>query len=152
MDAEREASSTSNQDLHTFFAIRSATATSDCGIIGLLLQPGRDEVDVYSPGSHRVTGCAAISRSSRAASASRVSPINVRFLGFSADLRGTFLCKLIEISDWSEQGWEASEATAAYVIKGRRPLPEATTHAYDYRDEERPQSPHRDWHLLSPGV
>ena len=40
---------------------------------GLLLQPGRDEEGLHSPGSHRVIGCAAISLSSRAASSSHVT-------------------------------------------------------------------------------
>jgi len=49
---------------------------------GLLLQPGRDEGGLRSPGSHRVTGWAAISFSSRAASSSRVSPTKTRLLAF----------------------------------------------------------------------
>ena len=72
-----------NQDLRIiFFAIPSATARSETGMNGLLLQPGRDEDGLCSPGSHRVTGWAAISFSSRAASSSRVSPSNTRLLAF----------------------------------------------------------------------
>ena len=40
---------------------------------GLPLQPGRDEEGLSSPGSHRVTGWAAISFSSRAASYSKLA-------------------------------------------------------------------------------
>jgi len=66
-----------------FLAISSATVRSESGMNGLLLQPGRDEVEgLRSPGSHRVTGWAAISLSSRAASSSRVSPSNTRLLAF----------------------------------------------------------------------
>ena len=65
-----------------FFAILSATVRSESGMNGLLLQPGRDEEGLRSPGSHRVTGWAAISLSSRAASSSRVSPSNTRLLAF----------------------------------------------------------------------
>ena len=49
-----------------FFAIPSATIRSASGMNGLLLQPGRDEEGLCAPGSHRVTGWAAISFSSRA--------------------------------------------------------------------------------------
>jgi hypothetical protein len=65
-----------------FFAIPSATVRSESGMNGLLLQPGRDEEGLCAPGSHRVTGWAAISFSSRAASSSRVSPSNTRLLAF----------------------------------------------------------------------
>src|SRR3974390_2753916 len=72
-----------NQRLRIIFlAIPSATVRSEIGINGLLLQPGRDEEGPRSPGSHRVTGWAAISFSSRAASSSRVSPSNTRLLAF----------------------------------------------------------------------
>jgi hypothetical protein len=62
---------------------------------GLLLQPGRDEERFRSPGGHRVTGCAAISRSRRAASSSGVSPVNTRLLLLGMRLGCTFLTKLI---------------------------------------------------------
>jgi len=38
------------------FAIPSAAVRSESGMNGLLLQPGRDEEELCSPGSHRVTG------------------------------------------------------------------------------------------------
>jgi hypothetical protein len=62
-----------------FLAIFSAAARSASGMNGLLLQPGRDSDGPRSPGAQRVMGWAAISLSSRAASSSRVSPINTRF-------------------------------------------------------------------------
>ena len=65
---------------------------------GLLLQPGRDDEGLRSPVSHRVTGWAAISFSSRVASSSRVSPSNTRLLAFRMRLGCVFLTKLIEIS------------------------------------------------------
>jgi hypothetical protein len=39
-----------------FLAISSATTRSERGIIGLLLHPGREEIALRAPGSHRVTG------------------------------------------------------------------------------------------------
>src|SRR5262249_53751239 len=51
---------------------------------GLLLQPGRDK-GLCSPGSHHVTGWAAISFSSRAASSSRVSPIKPAYSPSACD-------------------------------------------------------------------
>jgi len=63
-----------------FFAIPSATARSLAGMIGLLLQPARDEDGLRAPGSHFVTGWAAISFARRAVSSSSVSPIKIRFL------------------------------------------------------------------------
>ena len=65
-----------------FFAIPSAAVRSESGMNGFLLQPGRDEEGLCSPGLHRVTGWAAISFSSRAASSSRVSPSNTRLPAF----------------------------------------------------------------------
>ena len=65
-----------------FFAIPSAAVRSESGMNGLLLQPGRDDEGLCSPGLHRVTGWAAISFSSRAASSSLVSPSNTRLPAF----------------------------------------------------------------------
>jgi hypothetical protein len=79
-----------------FFAMPSATIRSESGMKGSLLQPGRDEEGLRLPGSHRVTGWAAISRSRRAASSSRVSPTNTRLLAFRMRLNCVFLAKLIE--------------------------------------------------------
>jgi hypothetical protein len=86
-----------------FFAIPSATMRSESGMNGLLLQPGRDK-GLRSPGSHRVTGWAAISFSSRAASSSRVSPIKTRLFAFCMR-RGrmfflTTLIKHLHIKGW----------------------------------------------------
>jgi hypothetical protein len=39
-----------------FFAISSAAICSERGMMGLLLQPGREEEGFRTPGSHRVTG------------------------------------------------------------------------------------------------
>ena len=80
-----------------FFAISSATIRSDTGMKGLLLQPGREEETSRSPGGHRVTGWLAISRSRRAASSSRVSPINVLLLLLRMRLGCAFLTKLFEV-------------------------------------------------------
>src|ERR1700694_539435 len=65
---------------------------------GLRSHPGRDGEGLCVPGSHRVTGWAAISLSSRAASSSRVSPSNTRFPAFRMRLGCVFLTKLIEVS------------------------------------------------------
>jgi hypothetical protein len=70
-------------------AISSATMRSESGMKGLLVQPGRDE-GLCSPGSHRVTGWTAISFSSRAASSSRVSPINTRLFTLRMRVGGEF--------------------------------------------------------------
>jgi hypothetical protein len=78
-----------------FFAISSAAIRSERGMNGLLLQPGREEERLLCPGLHLVTGWAAISFSSRAASSSRVSPINTRLVGFRPRLNCVFLLKLI---------------------------------------------------------
>src|SRR5512146_1646278 len=86
-----------NQDLRIIFlAMLSASRASFCGMIGLELQPGRDSDGPRSPGSHFVTGCAAISNAKRAASSSRVSPINSRLFGFRCRGYGAFLSELIE--------------------------------------------------------
>ena len=65
---------------------------------GSLLQPGRDGEGLCLPGSHRVTGWAAISRSRRASSSSRVSPTNTRLLAFRRRLKCVFFAKLIKLS------------------------------------------------------
>jgi hypothetical protein len=78
-----------------FFAISSAVIRSERGMNGLLLQPGREEEGLLCPGLHLVTGWPAISFSNRAASSSRVSPINTRFFGFRPRLNCVFLLKLI---------------------------------------------------------
>jgi hypothetical protein len=80
------------------FAIPSATVRSESGMNGLLLQPGRDEEGLRSPGSHRVTGWAAISFSSRAASSSSVSPSSTRFPPFRMRLGCVFLKNFIKVS------------------------------------------------------
>jgi hypothetical protein len=65
---------------------------------GLLLHPGRDEEGLRSPGSHRVTGWAAISFSSRAASSSSVSPSSTRLPAFRMRLGCVFLTNFIKVS------------------------------------------------------
>src|SRR5262249_60138157 len=65
---------------------------------GLLLQPGRDEEGLRSPDSQRVTGWAAISFSSRAASSSTVSPSSTRLPAFRMRLGCVFLTNLIKVS------------------------------------------------------
>ena len=86
-----------NQDLRIIFlAMLSASRASFCGMIGLELQPGRDSDGPRTPGSHFVTGCAAISYAKRAASSSRVSPINSRLFCFRCRGYGAFLSELIE--------------------------------------------------------
>src|SRR5919106_1698125 len=79
-----------------FVAIPSATIRSESGMNGSLLQPGRDEEGLRTPGSHRVMGWAAISFFSRAASSSRVSPINTRLPVFRMRLGFMLLAKLIK--------------------------------------------------------
>src|SRR5262249_61725485 len=79
-----------------FFAIPSATMRSESGMNGLLLQPGRDEEGLRAPGSHRVTGWAAISFSSRAASSSSVSPSSTRLPPFRMRLGCVFLTNFIK--------------------------------------------------------
>ena len=69
-----------------FLAIPSATMRSETGMNGLLFHPGRDREGPLLPGPHRVTGWAAISRSSRAASSSRVSPISTLLLALCVRL------------------------------------------------------------------
>jgi hypothetical protein len=82
----------------TCFAIPSATIRAESGMNGLLFHPGRDEEGLLLPGSQRVTGWAAISFSSRAASSSRVSPSNTRFVAFRLRLDCVFFTKFIKVS------------------------------------------------------
>ena len=97
-----------NQDLRIiFFAIPSATARSETGMNGLLFHPGREIEGLLLPGSQRVTGWAAISRSSRAASSSRVSPINTLLLAFCMRFGRVPFTKLIKVSPEFE-GWMQS--------------------------------------------
>ena len=89
-----------------FLAMPSATMRSETGMNGLLFHPGRDMEGPLLPGSHRVTGWAAISRSSRAASSSRVSPINTLLLAFCMRLGRVPFTKLIKLSP-DVEGWIA---------------------------------------------
>ena len=90
-----------------FLAMPSATMRSDTGMNGLLFHPGREMEGLLLPGSQRVTGWAAISRSSRAASSSRVSPINTLLLAFCMRLGRVPFTKLIKLSP-DVEGWMQS--------------------------------------------
>jgi hypothetical protein len=118
---QRRASREGNQGFRIiFFAIPSATVRSESGMNGLLLQPGRDDEGLRLPVSHHVTGWAAISFSSRAASSSRVSPSNTRLLAFRMRLGCVFLTKLIKESP-DVEGLDAKRALGGYRFRNDQP-------------------------------